>query len=190
MFSATPRSVFRDCRFEGADLRRIHPDQSRFERCTFDDALIDGWKCEVAEFVDCRFGGPLGAVTFRARPSGAAAKAAAGDRKRNEFSGNDFRDADLANVTFTGGIELSRQRLPIDDDHIYLDRFPQRLSRARAEIVRWEKQEERIAGLAMLRDLATRFAEQRDIFAARIVKGATPSRVQTQVWDVLERAVA
>jgi pentapeptide repeat protein len=190
MFSASPRSVFRDCRFEGADLRRIHPDQARFERCTFDDALIDGWKCETAEFVDCRFAGPLGTVTFRGRPGSAAAKATMAERKQNEFSGNDLRDADLTNVTFAGGIELGRQRLPLDDDHIYLDRFPQRLSRAQAEVTRWDVQDERIAGLDMLRDLATRFAEQRDIFAPRLAKGGPPARVQTRVWALLERSVA
>ena len=59
-FTALPRSVFRDCQFDGADLRRVRLGQSRFERCTFDDALMAGCRAETAEFIDCRFAGRLG----------------------------------------------------------------------------------------------------------------------------------
>jgi len=69
LFAALPRSVFRDCSFDGADLRRAVLGQSRFERCTFDDACIDGSDAESAEFVDCRFAGPLDGVTFYGAPS-------------------------------------------------------------------------------------------------------------------------
>src|SRR5439155_1129708 len=57
LFSARPQNVFRDCHFDGADMRRVRPDQARFERCTFDDAALDGWRTEAAEFVGCRIAG-------------------------------------------------------------------------------------------------------------------------------------
>ena len=188
LFTAAPRSTFRDCKFDGADLRRVRPGLARFERCTFDDTAIDGWRTEAAEFVDCRFAGSLGTVVFHGRPTGNAGRIVESARKRNEFSGNDFRDADLDHVTFTGGIELRTQRLPRDERYVLLDRFPQRLARARTDIVRWEVQEERVAALDMLRDLTTRFRDQNEIFASRMAGAGPAARVQTRVWAELERS--
>jgi hypothetical protein len=188
MFSAQPHSIFRDCRFDGTDLRRVKPDQARFERCTFDDALLDGWRTDLAEFVGCRFAGAMGRVTFFGRPAGAAARRVDAQRKRNEFSGNDFRDADLDSVIFIG-VDLAAQRLPVGDRYVRLDRFPQRIAHARAEIVRWEIQEERLLALAMLRDLSTRWRDQGEIIEPRMRGGGPPARLQTRVWDVLERAI-
>lgn len=188
LFTAAPRSTFRDCKFDGADLRRVRPGLARFERCTFDDAAIDGWRTEAAEFVDCRFAGALGTVVFYGRPSGNAGHLV--DRKRNDFSGNDFRDADLDHVTFTGGIDLRTQRLPRDERYVWLDRFPQRVARARTEIVRWDVQEERIAAQDMLRELTVRFRDQADVFASRMGASGAAARVQTRVWTELERNFA
>lgn len=189
LFSAVPRSTFRDCKFDGADLRRVRPGVARFERSTFDDAAIDGWRTEASEFIDCRFAGALGTVTFYARPTGTAGRLVQRERKINEFSGNDFRDADLDHVTFTGGVDLRKQRLPRDDRYIWLDRFPQRVAHARAEIVRWEVQEERIAAQDMLRDLTVRFRDQNEIFASRMTASGPGARVQTRVWAELERTL-
>ena len=186
LFTAAPRSTFRDCKFDGADLRHVRPGLARFERCTFDDTAIDGWRTEAAEFVDCRFAGALGTVVFYGRPSGNAGRLV--ERKRNDFSGNDFRDADLDHVTFTGGIEMRTLRLPRDDRYVLLDRFPQRVARARTDIVRWEVQEERLAALNMLRDLTVRFRDQNEIFASRMTAAGPAARVQTRVWAELERA--
>ena len=190
LFTAVPHSTFRDCKFDGADLRRVRPGLARFERCTFDDAAIDGWRTEASEFVDCRFAGSLGTVVFYGRPTGTAGRVVERERKKNEFSGNDFRDADLDHVTFTGGIELRTQRLPRDDRYILLDRFPQRVAHARAEIVRWEVQEERIAAQDMLRALTVRFRDQNEIFASRMAASGPAARVQTRVWAELERTLA
>jgi len=187
LFTAAPRSTFRDCKFDGADLRRVRPGLARFERCTFDDAAIDGWRSEASEFVDCRFAGALGTVIFYGRPAGTTGKLVEHERKRNDFSGNDFRDADLDHVTFTGGIDLRTLRLPRDDRYVWLDRFPQRVARARTEIVRWDVQEERIAAQDMLRDLTVRFRDQNEIFASRMTASGPAARVQTRVWAELER---
>ena len=187
LFSARPASIFRDCRFDGADLRRMRLGEARFERCTFDDALLDGWRAEAAEFVGCRFAGAIGRVTFSGRPTGNAGRGV--ERKRNEFDQNDFRDADLDQVVFTYGIDLGAQRLPQNERYIRLDRFPQRLARARAEVVRWDVQEERVAAVTMLRDLATRYRDQREVIASRVSAAGPAARVQTRVWAVLERAI-
>jgi uncharacterized protein YjbI with pentapeptide repeats len=188
LLAALPQSTFRDCRFDGADMRHIRPAFARFERCTFDDTAIDGWKTEASEFVGCRFAGALGTVTFYGKPVGPSGRAIPLERKHNDFAENDFRDADLDHVIFTLGIDLSTQRLPISERYVYLDRFPQRLTRASAEIQRWDVQEERVAGLDMLRELSGRYREQNQIFASRVSASGQAARVQTRVWSALERA--
>lgn len=190
LFSAQPRSVFRDCRFENADLRRVRPAYARFERCTFDDALLDGWRAETAEFAGCRFAGLLRDVWFFGRTTGAAADRLDPPRERNEFDANDLREAELEGVLFTRGIDLSRQRPPLSERYVRLDRLQRRVARARAEVVRWDVQAERLAATAMLRDLATRWREQDDLIAPRIdARSAVPTRVQTRLWALLERTL-
>ncbi len=191
LFSAQPRSVFRDCRFENSDLRRVRPAYARFERCTFDDAQLDGWRAEVAEFVGCRFAGTLRDVWFFGRTTGAAADHLDPPRERNEFDANDLRDAELEDVLFTRGIDLSRQRLPLSDRYVRLDRLQRRVAHARAEVVRWDVQPERLAATAMLRELTTRWREQDDLIVPRVdARSAVPTRVQTRVWALLERILA
>src|SRR5262245_37369821 len=59
-----PQVVYRDCRFDRADLRDFSPGTARFERCTFDGAQLDGWRSDVAEFIDCHFAGKVRNVRF------------------------------------------------------------------------------------------------------------------------------
>ena len=187
MFSARPASIFRDCRFDGADLRRVRPGEARFERCTFDDADLEGWRSEAAEFVGCRFAGRLGHVTFSGKPMGNVGRGV--ERKRNEFADNDFREADLDGVVFTHGIDLAAQRLPMDERYVRLDRFPQRIAHARTEVIRWEVQAERIAAVALLQELSARYRDQKEVIASRVSATGPNARVQTRLWALLERAI-
>jgi uncharacterized protein YjbI with pentapeptide repeats len=188
IFSSQPRNVFRDCRFNEADMRRVRPDLARFEHCTFDDANLDGWRSESAEFVGCRFAGSVGRVTFFGRPGRESRKRVG--RKRNEFAGNDFRDVDLDGITFARGIDLGAQRLPEGDDVIRLDRFAQRIAFARVEVVEWDARDGRKAGLVMLNALAARYRGQTDVIAPRVSATGAPPRVQVRVWALLERVIA
>lgn len=186
LFVALPRSVFRDCGFDGADLRGAQLGQSRFERCTFDDARVDGSQTQAAEFVDCRFAGPLDGVTFHGTPSGPEAKRLDPPRKRNEFRGNDFRDAELIDVAFVAGIEMDRQRFPDDELHVRIDTFQRRLAKARAEVRAWYERE-REPALVMLGELATRWRDQDTVVARRWTPRIKASdRVQARVWELLE----
>jgi hypothetical protein len=186
LFAATPRSVFRDCYFDGADMRRAPLGQSRFERCTFDDALLAGSRVEAAEFVDCRFAGPLDGVTFYGAPSGPQAKLLDPPRRRNEFHGNDFRDAELLDVAFVAGIDMDRQRFPEDELHVRVADFQRRLARARAEIKHWYERE-RAPALVMLTTLAGRWRDQDIVVARRWTPRIKASdRVQARVWELLE----
>ena len=187
LFSASPRSYFRDCHFDGADLRRVRPENARFERCTFDDANLDGWRTQRAEFVECRFAGPIGDVVFYGRPDRRHRDAG---RERNDFRGNDFDEVALDGVTFVQGIDLAQQRLPPSDEAVVrLDRFPQRIEKARKEVRAWTYPEERDAALQMLDALPRRHQGQSEIIAARISRNGPSPRVQVRVWALLERAL-
>jgi hypothetical protein len=183
---ALPRSVFRDCSFDGADLRHAHLGQSRFERCTFDDACIDGSDASATEFVDCRFAGPLDGVTFYGAPFGPESKRLDPPRRRNEFRGNDFRDAELIDVAFAGGIDMARQRFPDDELHVRVEGFQRRLAKARAEIKTWYERDGAPA-LVMLATLEARWRDQDVVVARRWTpRIKAPDRIQARVWEVLE----
>jgi hypothetical protein len=186
LFVALPRSVFRDCYFDGADMRRARLSQSRFERCTFDDARLDGSRTEAAEFIDCRFAGPLDDVTFHGVPSGPEAKRLDPRRRRNEFRGNDFRDAELLDAAFVGGIDMDVQRFPEDDLHVRVEGFRRRLAKARVEVKDWYERE-RAPALVMLATLAARWRDQDVVVARRWTPRIKASdRVQARVWALLE----
>ncbi|MGH2491239.1 MAG: pentapeptide repeat-containing protein [Candidatus Limnocylindria bacterium] len=186
LFIALPRSVFRDCTFDGADLRRALLGQSRFERCTFDDAHIDGISAEAAEFLDCRFAGPLDDLTFYGTPSGPEAKRLDPPRRRNEFRGNDFRDAELLDVAFIAGVDMDRQRFPDDELHVRVEDFQRRLAKAHAEIKQWYERE-RAPALVMLATLTARWRDQDVVVARRWTPRIKASdRVQARVWELLE----
>ncbi len=187
LFAATPRSVFRDCHFDGADLRRARLGQSRFERCTFDDARFEGSRTEAAEFVDCRFAGPLDGVTFHGAPWGPEAKHLDPPRRRNEFRGNDFRDAELIDVAFVAGVDMDRQRFADDEMHVRIEGFQRRLAKARAEIKHQWYERERAPALLMLAALAARWRDQDVVVARRWTPRIKASdRVQARVWALLE----
>ena len=42
LFASRRQSIFRECRFDGADLHGVRPGQARFERCNFARTNIDG----------------------------------------------------------------------------------------------------------------------------------------------------
>src|SRR5438477_12397221 len=188
-FSTRPRSVCRLCRFDGADLRQISPEGTRFERCTFDDAKLDGWTPARAEFVECRFAGKVVKVTFTGRPAGPGSTRIEPVRSKNEFRGNDFRDAQLIDTVFVLGIELDQQRWPVDDSYVRLDKFPRRLEAARSDVLGWDAGDMRTDALAMLQGLAQRWQDQRDIISLRVSPATKAApRVQNRVWDALEHA--
>jgi hypothetical protein len=187
LFVAQPRSVFRDCYFDGADMRGARLGPSRFERCTFDDARLDGSDARAAEFIDCRFAGPLDDVTFYGAPSDSEAKRLDPLRRRNEFRGNDFRDAELIDVVFIAGIDMDRQRFPEDDElYVRIDGFRRRVAKARAQIKQWYERE-RAPALVMLATLLARWRDQNVVVARRWTPRIKASdRVQARVWDLLE----
>ncbi|MBU6423636.1 MAG: pentapeptide repeat-containing protein [Chloroflexota bacterium] len=190
LFRAKERNVFRDCRFDGVDLRGVDPRASRFEGCVFDRADMSGWNATTAEFVDCRFGGRTAHIRFYGRPWGPGASELDPKRTLNDFHGNDFSAAELVDVTFVMGIDIAKQRWPESPEYVRLDRIHQRLTRGRAEILRWKDLERRSEALQMLQSLSFLYMQQNDVVSRR-VEPASPTApdIQEVVWGTLARVL-
>ncbi|HEX9270325.1 MAG TPA: pentapeptide repeat-containing protein [Candidatus Limnocylindria bacterium] len=190
LFSSPVQSVFRDCRFDGADLVKADPGQTRFERCSFVDARIEKWQSACAEFVDCVFAGPLVQCRFYGRPWGLGAQHIDPKRATNEFRGNDFRRSDLVETVFVHGIRMAEQTWPDTPEWIHLDRFHQRAQRVRAAVIRWKDPELRQAALSMLVRLQTLYGEQTELVCRRFdPRAKIPAEAQARVWEVFAAAL-
>lgn len=173
-------SVFRDCCFDGADLRGVDPGEARFERCSFDEAKIAKWMTHCAEFVECRFATRIVDSVFSGTPRNCSVR-----RRRNEFKGNDFSRAELIDTVFVGGIDLDDQKLPAGDEYVRIRKAQDRIARARAGVEEWEDPEERRLALAELEALE-RFAEDQDELFVRRQDADLPAAVAQQLWALVE----
>lgn len=190
IFSGRPRNVFRECRFDAADLRQVRPGQARFEACSFAGANLDGWVAGTAEFVDCTFAGRLCGARFYGRPWGADAEAVDPPRGLNEFRGNDFTACELLDVSFLMGIDIAAQRWPTGEQYVRLDRIQKRITRAHAEILRWGDLRARREALAMVRAVSELSVIQKEVFLRRgEPRWQAPPDVEDRVWELLQRAL-
>jgi hypothetical protein len=190
LFSGRRQSVFRDCRFDEADLTGVRPGQARFERCSFANAQLEGWESYCAEFVDCRFEGRIVNVRFFGRPWGNVAEHLHPARAKNEFRGNDFRAADLIGVTFVHGVDITAQRWPESGEYIVLDKIHQRIASARREVLEWREHPAREEALDMLQAAAQLYTHQMTVIGRRVeARWSAPAAVQRRVWETLAKAV-
>ena len=191
LFSSRRQTIFRDCRFDEADLTAVRPGQARFERCTFDNAKIDAWEAFTAEFIDCHFAGRVVNVRFYGRPWGSTADRLDPVRKVNAFTGNDFRKADLVGVTFIHGIDIAKQQWPAGPQYVILDRIHQRIAKARVTVLEWRDYPQRTEALDMLQACSLLYSHQMTIIGRRVEERWTAApAVQERVWDTLERSIA
>ena len=178
------QTIYRDCRFDRADLAGVDPLYARFERCTFDDANLREWRAFNAEFVDCHFGGRIIEAKFGGHLHDSAAARIQPPRVKNEFRGNDFREATLIDCGFFDGIDLRAQLLPMGPEYIFLDNIHERIWRARAEVARWTDARAREEALLMLRVIEQGTRGQTDYFSRRDNIGASPV-IRNKVWELL-----
>lgn len=113
------------CVFDGARLGHVEPGFARFVGCSFRDVRIRNWRPGGVDLIDCVFSGRLDRGEFRVQstPGG-----------RNVIDGNDFRDLAVRSVAFTGGVDLTRQRLPLSPGGLYLPDLDAALRAAEAEL--------------------------------------------------------
>lgn len=189
LFTNPMRSLFRECRFDGADLRRSSPGPSRFEGCTFDGARFEGWTSDTAEFVDCHFAGRVQGAKFYGKPHGVTPTELVPPRSVNEFVRNDLRDAVLVDTLFVHGIQFSKQRWPGEPGHVRFERVHQRLQRARVETMQWPDSPERTAALEMIMRLSTQYQQQTELVRVRHDERTDPE-IQDRVWALVARPLA
>lgn len=187
LFTNGVRSVFRECRFDEADLRHTSPGPSRFEGCTFDGANLEKWTSYVAEFVDCHFAGRVQGAKFYGKPHGTAPSELVPPRPVNEFLRNDFRDAVLVDTLFVHGIQFAKQRWPEGPGHVRFERIHQRLQRARVDAMQWPDTEQRTAALEMILRLSTLYQQQTELVRVRHDDGRTDIKTQDRVWALVAR---
>lgn len=190
LFTNGARSIFRECRFDEADLRKSSPGPSRFEDCTFDGARLEGWTSYTAEFVDCHFAGLVQGAKFYGKPHGVTADQLVPPRAVNEFRGNDFRDAVLIDTLFVHGVQFAKQRWPGEPGHVRFERVHQRLQRARVEAMQWPDTADRTAALEMIMRLSTQYQQQTELVRVRHDGGRTDTEIQDRVWALVARPLA
>jgi hypothetical protein len=115
----------------------VSPLFAKFEGCDFDQARLDDWDARCAEFVGCHFTGRLLRVKFSAQPDDLCLEKLGAYRSANLFKDNDFRDAELSDCTFGGGIRIRENRWPSGRDYLLLEKLPERVRRSRAEVEKW-----------------------------------------------------
>jgi hypothetical protein len=125
-------STYLDCSFDGARLSAGAPGAARFERCSFRNVRFDALFSEKLEFIDCVFSGKIKKGYFNGTvPVDAQAPLR---RSTNEFRGNDFSAAELIDVGFRTGVDLSAQKLPQGPDYLYVPDASAALAEARKKL--------------------------------------------------------
>jgi hypothetical protein len=126
--SGREMSEYIECSFDG--VRIYHGGGfARFVRCSFRNIDFCEWLCFGAEMIDCVFTGRLQGCIFNGTPMKEDQPFLG--RKYNEFHGNDFSGADLVDVAFRTGIDLSKQRLPTGPEYLYLPDAPAAVASAK-----------------------------------------------------------
>jgi hypothetical protein len=167
---------FLRCRFEEARIGDFG--DVALIGCDFTNAHLNGWFTWEADVIECRFAGRLEGVVFTASdPDG---------RRRNEIRGNDFREADLVDVAFRGGVDLDAQLLPSGPEYVRIRDLPSALRRARKQVKRWDGDERRSA-LEALDLIGQILVFQPDVFEKRefLVECAEDARIGERVVAVL-----
>lgn len=124
---ATTPSHYLACSFDHSYLRAdANIGLARFVRCSFRDVHLYKWFTSGADFVECVFSGQLRDCTFDVRPFDHPSV----PTRRGVFEGNDFREAELAGVSFRGGIDLSKQLLPEGPRYVVITNAGERLKEA------------------------------------------------------------
>ncbi len=108
----------------------------------------------------------------------------------NELAGNDFSGAELIDVGFMYGVDLSQQKLPKSDAYIRLDRLANRMREARSVVRREWRGTEQEQALIMLDVLDGNGSDpwQQDLFFRRDEELAPPP-VRDRVSELLKHAL-
>jgi hypothetical protein len=181
-FAAMPGATYRGCCFDRADLRGILPSVARFERCSFRQAKLDKWFAYDAEFIACTFAGRLRTVRFSGMPGSPGRPPDGHLRLRNEFVGNDFREAELLDVDFVRGIDIGVQSWPSDPAYARIADLRAGLKYARVVIAGWPDDPVRARALEMI-DWSERVYDGQHGLVRRRGQGSNETELR---WTLIE----
>ncbi|HEY8532783.1 MAG TPA: hypothetical protein VIL44_02755 [Micromonospora sp.] len=115
--ASTQRCEYYGCVFDGARLGWVEPGVARFVRCSFRNVRVRTWRAGALDLIECTFSGRIDrGVIAGSVPPGQPIPAGC----PNHVDGNDFRDLVMPRLDFVGGVDLTRQRLPVGSDVLYL----------------------------------------------------------------------
>jgi uncharacterized protein YjbI with pentapeptide repeats len=184
-----PQTLFRECSFEHAKFGiGVGPGLARFERCSFNGATFEEWFAFCSEFVDCTFAGArLDGCKFTATPFECWGWLQwRGRRKRNDFYGNDFREAELIETMFLDGIDLDAQRLPESSEYVRVNDALERIENVRVQIASWDDTAAARSVSSVLKVLEYEATEQRDVFVRKAdLDYDMPSELSASMWQLL-----
>ncbi|HXP40183.1 MAG TPA: hypothetical protein VN833_07910 [Candidatus Acidoferrales bacterium] len=113
------QSTYTACLFQDCDLVFGAIGNARFTRCRFRRCRLSHFFGTQLEMIDCTFPETsIRQAVFHSASS--TAQKGSPVRERNGFIGNDLSSADLVDVDFRGGIDLTKQILPSGPDYIYI----------------------------------------------------------------------
>lgn len=161
--AGTEESRYVRCSFDRAALTFLGG-YVRFVGCTFRNARFIDPSSDYLEFVDCSFTGRITGLQLRGAPHRGQNRYDAGLRglarqgrpeppgyrelvlrPGNQIHGNDFAGAELVNVSFRFGVDLTAQQLPAGDDYLYL---PDAAAAVRRALAAAEQDSSELAGKA------------------------------------------
>ncbi|MGV8082252.1 MAG: hypothetical protein AB2L09_01265 [Coriobacteriia bacterium] len=184
-FGTYPQAVYTECSFDRSRMGMRTAGNARFVRCSFRDVRIKplfGWELE---FIDCVFSGRIEQATFWGLLS--KDDQAKCGRTRNAFEGNDFSGADLVDVAFRDGIDLTRNKLPDSPDHLIILDGRAALARVRKRVFEMPDSKLRDAALIWVKTKDANLRGEPDhLFMRRINERSAFDRAHNLVFDLLK----
>jgi hypothetical protein len=160
-------SEYINCSFDGTKLKSVIPGCARFINCSFRNTVINDMFCFETDFINCVFSGKMKGVVING--SVRRENSLKLGKVKNEIYGNDFSEVEMDDVGFRTGVDLTKQKLPISENYLYLESPTAILIRAKELISQWsESEKKRIALVTIKAKEGTISKGQNQIF---IIKG-------------------
>ena len=130
-------SKYHRCLFVGANFTKTAFIRVEFDDCEFIDCKLKGVDFNASSFVRCSFIGVLEEVWFRGGYALPSDVREFGTARRNEMLNVSFEMAELRDVTFSNGCDLTSVKLPESGDYRLYSSWRARLEALRASSMGW-----------------------------------------------------
>jgi hypothetical protein len=183
------QSLYTECSFDGTRMGMRAPGNARFVRCSFKGVRIKMMMSLACEFIDCVFTGQVDGAVLRGEllPDDHERYG----RARNVIEGNDFSEAELRDVSFRGGVDLTINRLPQGDDYVLVDQSRPVLEHLRERVLQMPPSQLREDALIIIEsDLKWATRGQKQLLYHRGDQVKNLADGDAFVFDMLREAVS